>query len=171
MNALRRKFPHLDIEVLRNMHQILYLLLISSNAWMHKAPIRWHHFWAFFNLSAGFHIKWYFVWGHFLDLFWQVDGGLSPATIKQAADAGANCIVAGSAVFGAKDPAAVISTLRKGVDDAQASLAFFKGIDEWLENVVVAWRIILSQFRACIHCRMLPSLHVCFRCETHGQAP
>jgi len=72
VNALRRKFPHLDIEV---------------------------------------------------------DGGLSPATIKQAADAGANCIVAGSAVFGAKDPAAVIATLRKGVDDAQSSLDFFKGIN------------------------------------------
>ena len=56
----------------------------------------------------------------------QVDGGLSPATIKQAADAGANCIVAGSAVFGAKDPAAVITALRKGVDDAQASLVFLK---------------------------------------------
>lgn len=59
----------------------------------------------------------------------EVDGGLSPATIKQAADAGANCIVAGSAVFGAKDPAGVIATLRKGVDDAQSSLAFFKGIN------------------------------------------
>eukprot|EP01027_Heterolobosea_sp_BB2_P002109 GEZU01003179.1.p1 GENE.GEZU01003179.1~~GEZU01003179.1.p1 ORF type:complete len:203 (+),score=67.27 GEZU01003179.1:215-823(+) len=45
----------------------------------------------------------------------QVDGGLSPDTIDQAAEAGANVIVAGSAIFGAKDPAGVISTLREAV--------------------------------------------------------
>ena len=33
------------------------------------------------------------------DLHIQVDGGLSPATIQSAASAGANMIVAGSAVF------------------------------------------------------------------------
>ncbi len=46
----------------------------------------------------------------------EVDGGLGPATIDQAADAGANVIVAGSAVFGAKDPGAVIALLRETVD-------------------------------------------------------
>lgn len=46
----------------------------------------------------------------------EVDGGLGPATIGQAADAGANVIVAGSAVFGAKDPAEAIATLRKSVE-------------------------------------------------------
>ncbi|PTB39521.1 uncharacterized protein TrAFT101_007700 [Trichoderma asperellum] len=46
----------------------------------------------------------------------EVDGGLGPSTIDQAAEAGANVIVAGSAVFGAKDPAEVISLLRKSVD-------------------------------------------------------
>lgn len=55
-----------------------------------------------------------------------MDGGLAPSTIKQAAEAGANCIVAGSAVFGAKDPAVVIATLREGVDAAQTSSIFFK---------------------------------------------
>lgn len=45
----------------------------------------------------------------------EVDGGLGPGTIDQAADAGANVIVAGSAVFGAKDPAEVISLLRDSV--------------------------------------------------------
>ena len=34
----------------------------------------------------------------------EVDGGLSVATIDTAADAGANVIVAGTAVFGAKSP-------------------------------------------------------------------
>ncbi|KAL1865416.1 hypothetical protein VTK73DRAFT_5285 [Phialemonium thermophilum] len=46
----------------------------------------------------------------------EVDGGLGPATIDQAADAGANVIVAGSAVFGAQDPAGVISLLRDAVN-------------------------------------------------------
>ncbi|KAK7907885.1 ribulose-phosphate 3-epimerase [Apiospora marii] len=46
----------------------------------------------------------------------EVDGGLGPGTIDQAADAGANVIVAGSAVFGAKDPSEVISVLRDTVN-------------------------------------------------------
>lgn len=46
----------------------------------------------------------------------EVDGGLGEGTIDQAAEAGANVIVAGSAVFGAKDPASVIATLREAVD-------------------------------------------------------
>jgi len=50
------------------------------------------------------------------DLNIEVDGGLGPGTIDQAADAGANVIVAGSAVFGAKDPAEVISLLRDAVE-------------------------------------------------------
>ena len=50
------------------------------------------------------------------DLNIEVDGGLSEGTIDQAADAGANVIVAGSAVFGAKNPADVISKLREAVN-------------------------------------------------------
>ena len=46
----------------------------------------------------------------------EVDGGLGPGTIDQAADAGANVIVAGSAVFGAQDPADVIRKLREAVE-------------------------------------------------------
>ena len=46
----------------------------------------------------------------------EVDGGLSEKTIDTAADAGANVIVAGSAVFGAKDPSEVISKLRDAVE-------------------------------------------------------
>lgn len=56
------------------------------------------------------------------DLNIEVDGGLGPGTIDQAADAGANVIVAGSAVFGARDPAEVISVLRGSVDRASAQL-------------------------------------------------
>lgn len=50
------------------------------------------------------------------ELHIEVDGGLSGKTIDQAADAGANVIVAGSAVFGAKDPAEVIAKLREAVE-------------------------------------------------------
>lgn len=46
----------------------------------------------------------------------EVDGGLSEKTIDAAADAGANVIVAGSAVFGAKDPSQVIQALRESVE-------------------------------------------------------
>lgn len=49
------------------------------------------------------------------DLNIEVDGGLSEKTIDEAAEAGANIIVAGSAVFGAKDPRAVIKNLREAV--------------------------------------------------------
>ncbi|XVE67715.1 hypothetical protein DITRI_Ditri09bG0010600 [Diplodiscus trichospermus] len=49
----------------------------------------------------------------------EVDGGLGPSTIDVAASAGANCIVAGSSVFGAPEPAAVISLLRKSVLENQ----------------------------------------------------
>ncbi|KAG6435062.1 hypothetical protein SASPL_106712 [Salvia splendens] len=51
----------------------------------------------------------------------EVDGGLGPSTIDLAASAGANCIVAGSSVFGAPDPAHVISLLYKSVENAQKS--------------------------------------------------
>ncbi|MFS0867389.1 ribulose-phosphate 3-epimerase [Microbacterium sp. 179-B 1A2 NHS] len=42
----------------------------------------------------------------------QVDGGIAESTIAQAADAGADTFVAGSAVFGADDPGAAIAALR-----------------------------------------------------------
>lgn len=45
----------------------------------------------------------------------EVDGGLGLGTIDQAADAGANVIVAGSAIFGASDPADVIAKMRDAV--------------------------------------------------------
>lgn len=46
----------------------------------------------------------------------EVDGGLAPDTIDQAAQAGANMIVAGSAVFKAADPKAVVEQLRRSVE-------------------------------------------------------
>ena len=47
-----------------------------------------------------------------LELDIQVDGGISPETAPVAIAAGANVLVAGSAVFSAEDPSAMIETLR-----------------------------------------------------------
>lgn len=46
------------------------------------------------------------------DVWFQVDGGVSDATIAQAADAGADTFVAGSAVYGAADVEAAVAGLR-----------------------------------------------------------
>ena len=56
--------------------------------------------------------------GH-LTLFVEVDGGIAADTIEQAAEAGADVFVAGSAVYGADDPAKAIAALR-----ARAAAAF-----------------------------------------------
>ncbi len=42
----------------------------------------------------------------------EVDGGVGPANAKTVIDAGATVLVAGSAVYGAEDPAAAIAALR-----------------------------------------------------------
>ena len=47
----------------------------------------------------------------------QVDGGLGPDTVDAAAKAGANVIVAASAIFGSTDRKGVIDLLRAGVDN------------------------------------------------------
>lgn len=43
----------------------------------------------------------------------QVDGGITEETIVRAAEAGADCFVAGSSVYGADDPSAAIEGLRR----------------------------------------------------------
>jgi ribulose-phosphate 3-epimerase len=47
-----------------------------------------------------------------LDIWIQVDGGVSEETIGRCADAGADVFVAGSAVYGAEDAAAAVDELR-----------------------------------------------------------
>jgi ribulose-phosphate 3-epimerase len=54
-----------------------------------------------------------------LELWIQVDGGVSADTIAQCAEAGADVFVAGSAVFGADDPARAIESLRAQAEDAR----------------------------------------------------
>lgn len=48
----------------------------------------------------------------------QVDGGVSEATIERCAEAGADVFVAGSAVYGAPDPAAMVQRLRSMASQA-----------------------------------------------------
>jgi ribulose-phosphate 3-epimerase len=50
--------------------------------------------------------------GH-LKLLVEIDGGINADTIEAAAEAGVDCFVAGSAVYGADDPAAAVAALRK----------------------------------------------------------
>ncbi|WP_156756523.1 ribulose-phosphate 3-epimerase [Actinokineospora pegani] len=49
--------------------------------------------------------------GH-LNLVVEIDGGINADTVEQAAEAGVDCFVAGSAVYGADDPARAIEGLR-----------------------------------------------------------
>jgi len=55
-----------------------------------------------------------------LDLWVQVDGGVDADTITRCAEAGADVFVAGSAVYGAADPAAAVQRLRAAVESAAA---------------------------------------------------
>lgn len=53
-----------------------------------------------------------------LDTHIQVDGGVSPATAAQVAKAGADVLVAGSAVYGADNPAEAIAAIREQAQSA-----------------------------------------------------
>ena len=48
-----------------------------------------------------------------LTILVEIDGGVNEDTIEQAAAAGVDCFVAGSAVYGADDPAAAVRSLRQ----------------------------------------------------------
>jgi ribulose-phosphate 3-epimerase len=52
------------------------------------------------------------------DVWLQVDGGVTAETIERCADAGADVFVAGSAVFGADEPDAMVAQLRRLADAA-----------------------------------------------------
>lgn len=55
---------------------------------------------------------------HGLDLWVQIDGGVSVDTIERCADAGADVFVAGSAVYAADNPNAMVDQLRTLAADA-----------------------------------------------------
>jgi ribulose-phosphate 3-epimerase len=56
-----------------------------------------------------------------VDLWLQVDGGVSLETIEICAEAGADVFVAGSAVFSADNPAGMIDALRSAAETAAAT--------------------------------------------------
>jgi len=56
------------------------------------------------------------VRGRGVPVWLQVDGGVTDETIGRCAEAGADMFVAGSAVFGATDPAAAVTELRRRAD-------------------------------------------------------
>ena len=60
--------------------------------------------------------------GH-LHVLVEIDGGISADTIEAAAEAGVDCFVAGSAVYGADDPARAVAALR---DQAAARSAHLR---------------------------------------------
>jgi ribulose-phosphate 3-epimerase len=56
---------------------------------------------------------------HGVETWLQVDGGISLETIERCAEAGADVFVAGSAVFDADDPDAMVAALRKAATAAE----------------------------------------------------
>ena len=54
------------------------------------------------------------------DIWIQVDGGVSEETIVRCAEAGADAFVAGSAVYGSADPAAMVQRLRSFAEQARS---------------------------------------------------
>ncbi|TGD90382.1 ribulose-phosphate 3-epimerase [Mycolicibacterium sp. CH28] len=57
-----------------------------------------------------------------LTILVEIDGGINADTIEQAAEAGVDCFVAGSAVYGAQDPAAAVEALRRQAGTASRHL-------------------------------------------------
>jgi ribulose-phosphate 3-epimerase len=58
------------------------------------------------------------------EIWLQVDGGVAEETIERCADAGADVFVAGSAVYGAHDPAQAVRDLRAQAERATARAAW-----------------------------------------------
>ncbi|NBP83975.1 MAG: ribulose-phosphate 3-epimerase [Mycobacteriaceae bacterium] len=57
-----------------------------------------------------------------LTILVEIDGGINADTIEQAAEAGVDCFVAGSAVYGAADPMAAVEALRRRAGAASRHL-------------------------------------------------
>jgi len=61
-----------------------------------------------------------------LTILVEIDGGINEDTIEQAAEAGVDCFVAGSAVYGADDPEAAVEALRQQAGAASPHLRALK---------------------------------------------
>ncbi|MCX5045212.1 ribulose-phosphate 3-epimerase [Aldersonia sp. NBC_00410] len=58
-----------------------------------------------------------------LRLVVEIDGGINADTVEAAAEAGVDCFVAGSAVYGASDPGAAVEALRRQAASASPHLS------------------------------------------------
>ena len=74
------------------------------------------------------------VVGH--DLPIEVDGGIDAGTARRCAEAGATVFVAGSAVFGAPDPAAVVPTF---VPHKKSTQPWYRPKDTRLKRLKLTW--------------------------------
>jgi ribulose-phosphate 3-epimerase len=63
---------------------------------------------------------------HEAEVWLQVDGGVSAETIERCAEAGADVFVAGSAVYGADDPARAVQALRERAERATRRADWFR---------------------------------------------
>ncbi|MFY2861250.1 ribulose-phosphate 3-epimerase [Mycobacterium sp. THU-M104] len=61
-----------------------------------------------------------------LTILVEIDGGINEDTIEQAAEAGVDCFVAGSAVYGADEPQAALEALRRRAGAASPHLRAVK---------------------------------------------
>jgi ribulose-phosphate 3-epimerase len=61
------------------------------------------------------------------DIFLQVDGGITPATAREVLAAGADALIAGTAIFGKPDYAAAIAALRAAAPAARPEVAISLG--------------------------------------------
>ncbi len=66
------------------------------------------------------------VSAHGSEIWLQVDGGVSEETIERCAQAGADVFVAGSAVYGADDPALAVQALRDQAQRASAHASWVR---------------------------------------------
>lgn len=64
---------------------------------------------------------------HDLPVEIEVDGGISAETVARVVSAGGSVLVAGSAVFGASDPAAAAAEIRRSGEEAGSGAAPLKG--------------------------------------------
>lgn len=77
---------------------------------------------------------------HGLELWLQVDGGVSAATIERCAEAGADVFVAGSAVYGAADLAEAVRCCARRPRRRRRARRGLAGTDQQRLRAVVGYR-------------------------------
>ena len=99
------EFEHVEIEEFLDVIDMLVVMTVEpgfgGQAFMSEQMLKVSQARAKINLSKG------------KPVLLQVDGGISLTTISEAALAGANCFVAGSAVYKDSNPAEIVTKLRE----------------------------------------------------------